>query len=339
MTKESPHAVQLRKAEGLIHAVQADFSRVLTDPTMVFERESGFAMQLLAANEFTRKIALENAASLQTAIVNVAALGISLNPARKLAYLVPRRVDGRQSVCLDISYQGLIHVALESGAVVWAQSKLVYEGDEYENQGINLAPVHRYKPFGRNRSIQEGFLGVYVVVKLPNGDYLTHEMDAESVLKIMRRSESFKSGKSSPWKTDFGEMAKKTCAKQGSKLWPKNGRLATTVSYIDENGGGIDFTGANGYGDAPVNDLAMELLAEAHEIAEADDSKAMVEPWTALSAKLRQLVQEEKIGVDVFTTCKGIISARVDELKRRQEENTIDAEPGAVTESPDQSEQ
>jgi recombination protein RecT len=38
----------------------------------------------------------------------VAAIGITLNPASKLAYLVPR--DGM--VCLDISYMGLLHRAV-----------------------------------------------------------------------------------------------------------------------------------------------------------------------------------------------------------------------------------
>ena len=324
----------LTKVSNLVYAVAEDFDRVLVNKDLTFAREAEFAVQHLQANSYLRDVALENAVSIQNAVVNVAALGISLNPAKKHAYLVPRQVDKKRAVCLDISYQGLIHIALESGAVEWAQAKLVYEGDEYENQGLTVPPVHKYNAFGRNRSIEAGFVGVYVVAKLPNGEYLTHEMDAESVIAIKNRSESVKAGKASPWKTDFGEMAKKAAVKQASKYWPKNGRLAQLIHHMDTTGEGIDFDAERAAG-GPPSDIAIGFIESAHEIATATDSKSMETPWAGLAQRIKSAVLANQIPAAVFQQCRQIITDRVAELKAQaeaDEERTIDAEPGDVTE-------
>ena len=83
------------------------FSGALTDQSVTWAKESQFAMQIFQKNDFLTKTAIGNPVSAQNAIINVAAIGITLNPASKLAYLVPR--DGM--VCLDISYMGLLHLA------------------------------------------------------------------------------------------------------------------------------------------------------------------------------------------------------------------------------------
>ncbi|MGP0745242.1 recombinase RecT, partial [Escherichia coli] len=88
--------------------------------------------------------------------INVAAIGITLNPASKLAYLVPR--DGM--VCLDISYMGLLHIAMESGVISWGQAKLVHANDTYESNGLDKAPTHKYNAFGDRGDI----VGVYCTV-------------------------------------------------------------------------------------------------------------------------------------------------------------------------------
>ena len=61
--------------------------------------------------------------------------------------------------------------------------------------------------------------------KTPDGDYLTDCMSKDEIDAIMNRSQSVKSNKSSPWKSDYGEMAKKTVVKRAYKYWPKTDRL------------------------------------------------------------------------------------------------------------------
>ena len=89
---------------------------------LVFKSECLFAKQQITKESFTLDTAVNNPASLRSAILNVAAIGISLNPSLAHAYLVPR--DG--AICLDISYRGLVKLATDAGAIEWAKAVLVY---------------------------------------------------------------------------------------------------------------------------------------------------------------------------------------------------------------------
>lgn len=215
---------------SIVNAQKQQFLAVVSDKTIEFDREAAFACQIIQANDYLLKIAMNNQNSLRNAVVNVAAIGISLNPASKLAYLVPRK----GSVCLDISYMGLMHIAQQSGAIQWGQAALVRQHDAFELRGIDSQPLHTYNPFATDRG---EIVGVYVVVKTDTGDYLTHAMPISEVYSIRDRSEAYKSGKACPWTTDPGEMIKKTCVKQAAKYWPRRDRLDSAVHHLNTDGG------------------------------------------------------------------------------------------------------
>lgn len=65
-----------------IYALRDNFN-VMAPAGMNFEKEAGFAIQLLSANEYALKAAMANRDAVRNAITNVAAIGISLNPAKK----------------------------------------------------------------------------------------------------------------------------------------------------------------------------------------------------------------------------------------------------------------
>jgi len=201
------------------------FSKALSDQTVTWAKESQFAMQLFQKNEFLTKTAVGNPASAQNAIINVAAIGITLNPASKLAYLVPR--DGM--VCLDISYMGLLHLAQATGAIKWGQCKLVYANDTYESNGLDMAPTHKYNAFGERGPV----VGGYCTVKTSEGDYLTEEMS----LADIRATEATSKAKNGPWKNFWEEMARKTIVKRASKYWPRRERLDKAIDYVNTEGG------------------------------------------------------------------------------------------------------
>jgi recombination protein RecT len=199
-----------------------------------FEREAGFAVQIVTANDYAMRVAMDNRQSVINAVTNVAAIGISLNPAKRQAYLVPR--DGR--ICLDISYMGLLDLAIQSGSIMWGQSELVYEHDRFELQGFDKPPLHNRNPFSKDRGT---IVGVYVVVKTRDGDYLTTCMSIDEVYDIRNRSSAWKAWeqkqKKCPWVTDEGEMTKKTVIKRAYKLWPKTDRLDNAVHFLNTEGG------------------------------------------------------------------------------------------------------
>ena len=207
------------------------FLPVLSDESLTWEKEKQFAIQMLTANDYLAKIAGQKPATLQNAIINVASIGISLNPALKHAYLVPRK----GGVCLDVGYMGLLHLAQSSGVILWGQSKLVYSNDTYESNGLSKEPTHKTNPFGDRGNV----IGVYCTVKTIDGDFLTDEMSIADVYAIRDRSDGYKSGKSSPWKTDEGEMIRKTVVKRAYKYWPKCERLGSAIQMLNENGEGI----------------------------------------------------------------------------------------------------
>lgn len=221
-----------------VQSVAPAFTSLLGDSgARVFEAEAGFAIQILTANDYALKLAAGNRRSVIDAVTNVAAIGISLNPAKKQAYLVPR--DGK--ICLDISYMGLLDMAVEGGVVQWGQCRIVREKDEFSLNGIDRQPEHKYNPFAKDRG---EVVGVYSVVKTGSGDYLTHAMPIDEVHAIRNRSGAWKSGRACPWKTDGGEMIKKTCIKQAYKYWPKAGggdKLEKAIQYLNTQGGeGLD---------------------------------------------------------------------------------------------------
>lgn len=202
------------------------------DDSVSWDREKQFAIQAFQQNDYLAKIALGNPVAAQNAIINVAAIGITLNPAQKLAYLVPRN----GGICLDISYMGLMHLAMETGSIRWGQAVIVYSGDTFKRIGIDKAPLHEVDEFGdRGEPV-----GAYCVVKTSDGDYLTETMKREDIHAIRDRSQGYKSGKNSPWLTDELEMWRKTVVKRASKYWPKVERLNNAVSYLNDSGEGFE---------------------------------------------------------------------------------------------------
>lgn len=221
----------------IINDQRDQFITVNVDPTIEFAREAQFAMQIMENSTYMTGICRQNPNSLKNAIINVAAIGISLNPASKLAYLVPRK----GAVCLDISYMGMMHLAQATGAILWGQANLVREGDTFELNGIAGEPVHKHNPFDKERQTRP-IVGAYVVIKTDSGDFLTECMSATEVYSIRDRSEAWKAYKKDnsklcPWNTDEGEMIKKTVVKRAAKYWPRRTRLDQAIHHLNTDGG------------------------------------------------------------------------------------------------------
>jgi recombination protein RecT len=220
----------IQTISNYVYGAEDSFQNVLVDRSLNFEREAGFAIQVLTASDYVAKLAAGDRQSVVNAVTNIAAIGISLNPAKKQAYLVPRK----GKICLDISYMGLIDLAIQSGSIMWAQADLVYANDAFTLNGFDRPPTHSFNPFSKERG---DMVGAYVVVKMHSGDYLTECMNREDIDAIKNRSESVKAGKQSPWDTDYGEMAKKTVVKRAYKYWPKSDRLDQAIHHLNTDGG------------------------------------------------------------------------------------------------------
>lgn len=225
--------------------VRSEFEKLQAEPAMRFEQEATWAEQILWKQEKVRTAAEKNLLSVQDALLNVAMVGVTLNPARKLAYLVPRD----NSIVYDLSYLGLVELAVTLRVIRWAQAELVYTGEVFRRSGLDKAPVHEFDPFGDDRDNDDNLRGVYCVAKLHDGDFLTTSMKISEVWKIRDKSKGIGS-EHSPWKAHPGEMVKKTVIKRAAKLWktsdavdnPVNNRLDRAIDYLNtDNGEGINF--------------------------------------------------------------------------------------------------
>lgn len=202
------HFIEIAKAEGNL---------------VLYKKEAIFAMQALQKSEWLQNT---DPHSIQNAVINVASIGLTLNPANAYAYLVPR--DGR--ACLDVSYKGLIKLATDSGSVLWAKAVLVYEDDTFEMQGIETMPIHKFDPFKKDRG---EVIGGYCAAKLHDSSYLIDTMSREELDQVQATSKA----KRGPWVSWTGEMQKKTLIKRASKTWPNTKRLDKAVHIINEHEG------------------------------------------------------------------------------------------------------
>ena len=211
-----------------------------------FESECLYARQQLMKNDYSLTAAKNNEAAFRAAILNVAAIGISLNPATAHAYLVPRSPAKGQpaQICLDISYRGLVKLATDSGAIEWAKAVLVYEGDDFKWRGPAEQPHHEADVFDPNRidaaNPLQNLKGGYCLAKLSGGGYMVDIMTAAEILEVKNTSKA----QNGPWAGAWaGEMAKKTLVKRASKSWPQSGgreRLDRAIEIVNEHEGYAD---------------------------------------------------------------------------------------------------
>ena len=211
----------IRKTENtfqIIHSVGPEFARLAQIHNAVnFEREASFAIGILKDKPYLVEVAQANPDALKRAVINVAAIGLSLNPVHRLAYLLPRD----KKIILAVSYIGLLKLATDCGSIKWAHADVVYATDKFENRGPGIRPVHEFNPFDEKRG---EIVGAYCVAKTNDDEFLTTTMNMIEVESIRDRSDSWKAhkakGVSTPWQTDKADMIKKTVIRKAYKTWP-----------------------------------------------------------------------------------------------------------------------
>lgn len=253
---------QIENLKQIVQKTQVDFDKMAKIHGAVnYEREASFALQALSNNDFLANTAFNNQDSLKMAVINVAAIGLTLSPVFKMAYLVPRD----KKVILDISYLGYIQLGIDCGAIKWAHADVVYENDTFELNGLGREPTHKFKPFGKERG---AIVGAYCTVKTHDEEYLNTIMTIEDIYAIRNRSQSYKSGGMSPWKSDETEMIKKTVVRRSYKSWPKSSTRASDSRFeraieISNETDPVEYNALPAPAEASVNDIKYEAIRHA----------------------------------------------------------------------------
>lgn len=178
-----------------------------------FDKEKSFAMQILNNSDYLFSAAQQNPESLINAVYNVALTGLTLNPVLKFAYLLPRK----KKVILEPSYMGLIKILTDAGVVKSIRAYVVRKADLFSYE-LGTQPFIKHVP-----SAESGgeIIGAYAIAELAEGGTQFEVMTRQEIDIIMNRSESVKAGSSSPWKSDYSEMARKTVIRRLYKYLPK----------------------------------------------------------------------------------------------------------------------
>lgn len=213
-TKEVKKYTPMQKLVGQAKSV---FESTKTE--LDFAKEANFAVQILENNPYLQKM---ESNSIVNSVKNIALIGLTLNPAMKYAYLVPR---GNQCT-LDISYIGMIKLLTDAGTIKNISADVVYQ-KEVDNGNFDYRkgsdPYLKHKPLVFDSNKGE-LIGAYAIAYFRDGGCQFELMGKDEIDKIKNFSESYKNEKTrkySPWENWEAEMWKKTVLRRLYKMLPK----------------------------------------------------------------------------------------------------------------------
>lgn len=170
--------------------------------------------------------------SILAGVLVSAQLGLEINTPLGQAYLIPY---GKQAQ-LQLGYRGLLDLCYRTGEYQVIYAMEVYENDEFAYEyGLETKLAH--KPA---RQPQGEPIYYYAVYKTKNGGSNFRVWSTEKVQAHAKKySQAVQKGWTSPWKTDFPAMAKKTVLKDLLKYAPMSIELAQQISNDNLAGTGI----------------------------------------------------------------------------------------------------
>ena len=200
-----------------------ELHRAMPQIGITAERMARTALTALNANP---KLYECDGKSFLASLVQSATLGLLPNTPLGHAYLIPY---GKQ-VQFQVGYLGILELAYRTGEYLQIYAKEVYENDKFEFS-FGLDPKLEHIPAREKKGEP---IYYYAVYKLKSGGYSFEVMSKEDVIEHSKQySQAVQKGYSSPWKTDFVAMAKKTVLKKLLKYAPKSTEIAKIVN-LDE---------------------------------------------------------------------------------------------------------
>lgn len=230
----------VRRAAAASAPVKLTKNMSIADMVKVLEPEIRRALpEVLTPERFTRmalsainnepKLAECTPMSFIAALMNAAQLGLEPNTPLGQAYLIPYKNKGRLECQFQLGYKGLIELAHRTGQVQMIQANVVREFDYFEYQyGLEPKLVHR---LGEGSEQERGRITfIYGLFKLTNGGCgfdVSNKADMDAFAEKYAKSIG---SASSPWNTNYAEMAAKTCLKRALKYAPMSSGFQKAMS-------------------------------------------------------------------------------------------------------------
>lgn len=211
--------------------------------TNEWEKEKAFALQAMQGNNSLANCTPD---SIVKAVANVALTGLSLDPSRKLAFLIPRK----GKAILQPSYRGLMKSVTASGDVVAFEAKVVYKGDEFSfEEGSDPYIKHHSLDLredltdddiatieAREKDPYNAMRCAYSVAILPSGIRSFVIMPKWRIDKIFACAQGTDKP-TSPWKKWPEEQIRKTVLAYHTKTLDVGEKTAAAVQLFHDNDG------------------------------------------------------------------------------------------------------
>lgn len=208
--------------EDMIKAMAPEIKNALPE-VMKPERFTRMALSTLNNNPKLREC---SQITFLAAMMNAAQLGLEPNTPLGQAYLIPYRNHGKMECQFQLGYKGLIDLVYRNPNIQTVQAQCVYENDEFDYE-LGLEPKLVHKPALTDRG---KLILVYALWKAENGGYGFEVMSKEDIDTHARKYSQSYSSTSSPWKSNYEEMAKKTVIKKCLKYAPLRSDMLRAVS-------------------------------------------------------------------------------------------------------------
>ncbi len=189
------------------------------------QKELGFAAQIISKNPSLLKC---SAQSVIDSVVNATRAKITLNPALRLAYLVPRK----GVATLDISYMGLITILKKSGGCKYIEAFIVFS-DEFFEYNPSAGTLEHTPYFAQTEAEQKArkMISCYSRAVLLTNEVVYCVMPMWEIEKVKKFSEGSES-KWSAWQNWEEEMIKKTVIKRHFKTLVSNSEISEVVEAL-----------------------------------------------------------------------------------------------------------
>ena len=186
-----------------------------------------FTRMTLTAVRSTPGLAACEPMSFLAAMMSAAQLGLEPNTPLGQAYLIPFKNNkkGITEVQFQIGYKGLIDLAYRSGEVEVVQAQCVYENDKFECE-YGIEPKLRHVPADGERG---KLIKIYAMFRTKSGGYGFEVMSIKDIEDHAKKYSKSYNSSSSPWKSNFEEMAKKTVLKRVLKYAPLKSDFVRSV--------------------------------------------------------------------------------------------------------------
>ncbi|HEX5431515.1 MAG TPA: recombinase RecT [Bryobacteraceae bacterium] len=244
--------------------------------------------------------------SIAACIVQSSILGLEPNSVLGESYLIPFRNKGKMTCQLIVGYQGLLKLVRNSGELMMVNAQVVHARDDFDFE-YGLEPFLRHKKAAGTPADRGPVVAYWAGAVLKGGGKQFVVMSRPEV--EAHRDKYSKAKDFGPWKTEFDEMAKKTCIRKLAKLLPKSIEKDFVSAAVN-----LDERAEAGLAQRFSIDVPLALQSPVDEDPSAEVEMPKRASEVAAEAETDQPKRTKKTDADVASDAEAQRKARAERL-------------------------